>query len=70
MLPSESENDGLTDGQMDGRMNERNFLNGGYNIIPRTFFKVAGYKNCWKWQHLSKHLIYPPLTWDNFYIAK
>ena len=29
MLPAESEND--------GRALERNFLNGGYNIIPRTF---------------------------------
>ena len=41
MLPAESENDALTDGrtdgQTDGRTLERNFLNGGYNIIPRTF---------------------------------
>ena len=34
------------DGQTDGlRTLDRNFLNGGYNIIPCTF-KVAGYK---KW---------------------
>ena len=33
MLPAESENDAL----MDGRTLKRNFLNGGYNIIPRTF---------------------------------
>ena len=42
MLPAESENDALTDGwtdeqTADGRTLERNFLNGGYNIIPRTF---------------------------------
>ena len=33
MLPAESENYALTD----GRTLKRNFLNGGYNIIPRTF---------------------------------
>ena len=37
VLPAESENDSLTDGGTDGRTLERNFLNGGYNIIPRTF---------------------------------
>ena len=45
MLPAESEKDALTDGRMDrridgktdGRTLERNFLNGGYNIIVRTF---------------------------------
>ena len=47
--PAESENDALTDGRTDGRTDgctdgwtdgrtlERNFLNRGYNIIPRTF---------------------------------
>ena len=49
MLQAESENNALTDGrtdrridrhtdrQKDGRTLERNFWNGGYNIIPRTF---------------------------------
>ena len=37
MLPAGSENDALTDGRIDGRTLERKFLNGGYNIIPRTF---------------------------------
>ena len=37
MLPAESENYALTDVRMDGRTLERNFLNGGYNIIQRTF---------------------------------
>ena len=41
MLPAESENDELTDvqteGQTDGRTLKRNFLNGGYNIIPHIF---------------------------------
>ena len=34
MLRAESEKDALTDGQK----LERNFLNGGYNIIPHTFY--------------------------------
>ena len=45
MLTAESENDALTDGRTDGQTAERtdgctlerNFLNGGYNIIPRSF---------------------------------
>ena len=35
--------DGRTDRQTDGRTLKRNFLNGGYNIIP-ALFKVAGIK--------------------------
>ena len=41
MLKIESGNEALTDGQTDGRTDgrtlKRKFLNGGYNIIPRTF---------------------------------
>ena len=45
MLPAESENDALmdvqmgrqTDRQVEGWTLEHKFLNGGYNIIPRTF---------------------------------
>ena len=37
MLKIESGNEALTDGQTDGRTLKRKFLNGGYNIIPRTF---------------------------------
>ena len=46
MLLAESENDALTDGRMDRRTDRKTdgrtdtrpqFLNGGYNIIPRTF---------------------------------
>ena len=57
MLPAESENDALTNGCTDGRTDrgtlERNFLNGGYNIIPRTFLKWRG----------IKHDLYPVLWW-------
>ena len=47
MLRAESENDALTDGrtygQTDGRTDTRTqLLNGGHNIISRTF-KVVGY---------------------------
>ena len=31
------QNDALTNGRTDGRTLKRNFLNGGYNIIPHTF---------------------------------
>ena len=37
LLKIESGNEALTDGQTDGRTLKRKFLNGGYNIIPRTF---------------------------------
>ena len=37
MLKIESGNEALTDRRMDGRTLKRKFLNGGYNIIPRTF---------------------------------
>ena len=44
MLQAESENDALTDKRMDSQTLERNFLNGGYNIIPHTFLKWRGIK--------------------------
>ena len=37
MLKIESGNEALTDGCTDGRTLKRKSLNGGYNIIPRTF---------------------------------
>ena len=37
MLSAESENDVLMEGRTGGRTLKRNFLNGEYNIIPRTF---------------------------------
>ena len=37
MHPAESENEALTDGRTDARTLVRKVLNGGYNIIPRTF---------------------------------
>ena len=49
ILPAESENDALTDGRTyrwtGSPTLEHIFLNEEYNIKPRTFFKVAGYKN-------------------------
>ena len=51
MLKIEPRNEMLTDGQTDGWTDRRtdgrsnaNFFFGGYNIIPRTFFKWRGIK--------------------------
>ena len=41
MLSAESENDALTDGRTDWWTLKRNFLNGGYNIIPHTFLSAG-----------------------------
>ena len=60
MLPAESENDALTDGgtyrRTDRRTLERNFLIGGYNIIPHTF-KVARYKKVRHWNCPDKYIL-------------